>query len=349
MAAEANSAGQFSRKSICSADRDATRKPPLKLHKTVTSNFMKTLANYIATVLMTVFFCSCGQQKKETVDKEADHQILTDSAKIEQYFQWTSNIDYIKAYEYDLSVLPSLEKNRDTVMLLDFLITNFDIVKLFTDFPYQPADLVESVYAIDFNGDDMLDIIYNGGSGGEPNITQVFLNKGDHYKKVFAGYQDIIKADYSNNRINSFTLINPGCCADPQIVEYYYSVTYFENEPTFNLDKTIGYLSQTEKPQRLFSETREFAVKTDNSKLRSDCYLLDNVEHPVYGGNGNAIATYNSGSKGIALGIKGDNGVEWIYAILNSNNKINNCDFPSFLEHPTEIRGWILKTDIEWK
>jgi hypothetical protein len=310
---------------------------------------MKTRANYILTILSTAIFCSCGQQKKETVDNKVDPETQTDSAKFEQYFQWTTNIDYIKAYEYDLSVLPSTEKNRDTVMLLNFLTANYDSVKLYADFPYQPADLVKSVYAIDFNGDDLLDIIYDGGTGGEQNITQLFLNKGDHYKKVFSGYQDIIKADFSNNRLNSFTLINPGCCADPQIAEYYYSVKYIDNEPTFNLDKTIGYLSHTEKPKKSFSETKEFTVQTDKSKLRSDCYALDNLEHPVYGGNGNAIATYKTGSKGKALGIKNDNGVEWIYALMNSNNKIDSCDFPTFLEHPTEIKGWILKTDTDWK
>ena len=55
--------------------------------------------------------------------------------------------------------------------------------------------------------------------------------------------------DYSDNKLHSFTLINPGCCADPQFVEYYFSVEYNDDIPAFVLDKTIGYLSNTEKPQ----------------------------------------------------------------------------------------------------
>lgn len=310
---------------------------------------MTTHSNYIWTILTTLLFCSCGQQKNETVDNNADQNAQTDSAKLERYFQWTEKMDYIKAYDYDLSVLPTTEKNRDTVMLFNFLTTNYDSVKLYADFPYQPTDLVKSIFAIDFNGDNLLDIIYDGPTGGEQNVTQLFLNKGDHYEKVFSGYQDIIKADFSNNRLNSFTLINPGCCADPQIVEYYYSVKYHDNKQTFTLDKTIGYLSQTEKPQRQLSEFKEFVVQTNNAKLRSDCYKFDNVEHPVYGTNGNAIATYKSGSKGKALGMKKDKDVEWIYAIMNSDNKIDSCDFPTFKEQPTELRGWILKTETDWK
>lgn len=310
---------------------------------------MTTRTNYILSILTTVIFCSCGQQKNGIVNNNADHITPTDSAKFEQYFQWSEKIEYIKTYNYDLTVLPKTEKNRDTVLLLNFLKTNYDSVKLYADFPYQPTDLVKSVYSIDFNGDELLDIIYDGGTGGEQNITQLFLNKGDHYQKIFSGYQDVIKAEFSDNRLTSFILINPGCCADPQIVEYYYSVTYADKKPTFKLDKTIGYLSQTEKPQKQLSSPKKFSIINDNAKLRNDCYKLDNVEHPVYGGNGNVIANYKSGSKGIALGIKKDKNAEWIYAIMDSDNKIDSCDFPTFKEQPTEIRGWLLKKDTDWK
>jgi len=310
---------------------------------------MKTRTNYILTILTTLIFTSCGQQKVDTVANDNDQISMTDSAKFEQYFQWTEKVEYIKAYNYDLSVLPSTEKNRDTLMLLNFLTANYDSVKLYADFPYQPTDLVKSVYAIDFNGDDLLDIIYDGPTGGEQNITQLFLNKGDHYEKVFSGYQDVIKADFFNNRLNSFILINPGCCADPQIVEYYYSVTYADNKPTFKLDKTIGYLSHTEKPQKQLFSPKMFSVQANTAKLRSDCYILDNVEHPVYGGNGNVIANYELGSKGKVLGTKRDKNIDWVYAIMNANNKIDSCDFPTFKEQPTEIKGWILKTDTDWK
>jgi hypothetical protein len=296
---------------------------------------MKTSSKYILIFFLTVIICSCRQQKIEVVTDNHSEALLSDSVKFEHYFQWTQHIEYFKSYNYDSSVLLRAEKNRDSLMLLNFLIDNYDGVKLHDDFSYEPADL--------------LDIIYQGPTGGEQNITQIFLNKGDYYIKVFSGYQDVIKADFSNGRLNSFTLINPGCCADPQIVEYYYSVNYTVNIPSFKLDKTIGYLSQTEKPQTQLLTPKGFIVQTNNAKLRSDCYKLDHVEHPVYGDNGNVIANYKSGSKGKTLGIKKDKSVEWIFAIMNSDSKIDSCDFSTFKEQPTEIKGWMLKSDTDFK
>lgn len=293
---------------------------------------------------MTLFFCSCGQQDK-TAANNNEQKALTDSAKVEQYYRWSEKVEYIKVYNFDLSVLAKTEKNRDTVMLLNFITSYYDSIKLFDEFPYTPEVLVKSVYAIDFNGDELLDIIYDGPTGWEQNVTQLFLNKGTHYEKVFSGFQDVIEADFSNNRLISFTLINPGCCADPQIVEYYYSVTYADNNPQFKLNKTIGYLDGTEKPQKLLTPPKKFYIRKDNTKLRTDCYILDNVDL-VYASNGNVIANYKSGSTGLALGFKKDKNVEWIYAIMDANNKFETSDFSTFKEQPTYIKGWLLKTDI---
>lgn len=304
---------------------------------------MKNIAIYILTIITTVTLCSCGKQKK------SDQITQTDSAKFEQYFLWTEKNEYINAYNQDLSILSKIEKNRDTISLLNFLATNFESVKPNGDYQFKPADLINYVYGIDFNGDSLLDIIYDGASGGEQNITQLFLNKVNHYQKVFSGYQDIIEAKFTDNRLTSFVLFNPGCCADPQIVEYYYSVKYKANEPAFTLDKTIGYLDHTEKPQTQFNTSKEVTVKYSNAKLRSDCYILDNVEHPQYGSNGNVMATFAIGSKGKALGMKIHKGVEWIYVRMNSDNKIDSCNFDTFKEQPTEIRGWMLKKDITLK
>lgn len=307
-----------------------------------------TNTNYLLAILTTLIFCSCGQQKQNTIDKKVDPLILTDSAKLEQYYQWQGKIEYFEEKSNSVYVFLNIEKNRDSLLLLQFLTSNYNTVKPIVDFPYKPADLVKSIYAINLNGDQLLDFVYDGPYSGDYKITQIFLNMGGgQYKKVFSGKQDIKELDFTNNKLNSFTLINPGCCADPGKVEYYYSVSYSGKEPSFKLDKTIGYYNITEKPQSIFSNPKEFKVKTDKAKLRFDSYKLD-IEHPFYGINGNSIATYKIGSKGKALGSKKDNENEWVYVIMNSDNKFDNCDFTTLKEQPTEIKGWILKTDIDW-
>jgi len=242
-----------------------------------------------------------------------------------------------------------MRKNRDTLFLKNFLATYYDSVKFYHEFPYQPKDLVKFLYAIDFNGDHLLDVFYQGPTGAEPNITQIFLNKGNCYKKVFTGYQDIVQMTFNKDRLVAFRLYNPCCCADPQIVEYNYEITYKRGEPIFSLDKTIGYLYLTEKADNTFNPVQEFAITVEKSNLRKECYFLDDVEHPVNGSRGNITATYGNGAKGKAIGFKKDQENEWIYVLMEPTTKMEHCDFSTFMAQPTYIYGWILKKDTDLK
>jgi hypothetical protein len=309
---------------------------------------MKKHTNYLLALLTTCTFCSYVQKTRNLVDTIEHAAFQTDSAKLECYFKWQKNSKNINQFKYDSKLLYKIEKNRDSIKLLKFLTKNYKIIKPVADFTYKPTELVQYTFAIDLNGDNLLDIIYVGPYSGDYKITQIFLNSGGHYKKVFSGKQEIVKIGFSKNILSSFTLFNPGCCADPGKVEYFYKVSFSRNNPIFRLTNTIGYYNETEKPLSIFSNTKAFTVKSDKAKLRFDCYSLD-VEHPFYGIYGNSIATYKLGSKGKAIGFKKANDIVWIYAIMSSKNKIDNVDFTTFKVQPTQIRGWILKTDIDWK
>jgi len=307
---------------------------------------MKATTYILIIILGAIPICTMGQDDHSKNDKT---QYLIDSAKIENYFQWTNNIEYQKTYNFDSKVLSNNEKKRDTQFLTNFIENNYDIVKLYDEFPFSPAMLIDYLYAIDINGDNLLDIFYQGPTGGEPNITQIFLNKGEKFERIFKEYQDIIQMAFKNNKLTSLTLINPGCCADPQIVEYHYKVSYENSNPIFSLGKTIGYMSMTEQVETKYEKERKFKTLNNETKLRNDCYFFDNIEHPVYGGEGNVIITYKKGSTGKAIGYKKDTDREWIYVLMDSTNEMASCDFPTFLEHPTEIYGWILKTETDLK
>lgn len=284
-----------------------------------------------------ISFCSYGQNSKADTDK------------IVKYFEWTGKIEYLKEPEYNRTILADNEKNRDTLFLQNFIAMYYDSVKLYNEFPYRPKDLVKYLYAIDLNGDNLLDIFYQGPSGGEPNITQIFLNQGAYFKKVFAGYQDIVQIAFNKSKLVSFKLYNPGCCADPQTVEYNYEITYKKDEPIFSLNTTIGYLYLTEKAENTFNPVQEFAITVDKSNLRKECYFLDDVEHPVNGSRGNITATFKKGAKGKAIGFKKDQENEWIYVLMEPTTKIEHCDFSTFMAQPTYIYGWILKKDTNLK
>ncbi len=292
---------------------------------------------YLLIILTAISFCSHGQNSK------------ADTEKIVKYFLWTGKIEYLKVPEYDRKILADYERNRDTLFLQDFIAMYYDSVKLYKEFPYHPRDLVRFLYAIDFNGDNLLDVIYQGPTGVEPDITQIFLNQGDCYKKIFTGYQDIVRMTFDKNRLVSFGLYNPGCCADPQIVEFNYEIAYKKTEPVFSLDESIGYLYLTEKAENLYDPVLEFAITVDKSNLRKECYFFDDVEHPVNGSRGNITATYRRGAKGKAIGFKIDQENEWIYVLMEPTSKIEQCDFSTFMAQPTHIYGWLLKKDTNLK
>jgi hypothetical protein len=298
---------------------------------------MKMRTNYILIIFTAISFYSYGQIDKTSTDK------------IVKYFEWTGKIEYLKSPEYNRTTLADYERNRDTILLQNFIAMNYDSVKLYDEFPYQLQDLAKYLYTIDLNDDNLLDVFYQGPTGGELNITQIFLNQGFCYKKVFTGYQDIVQMEFNENKLVSFRLFNPGCCADPQIVEYNYEITYKRNEPNFSLNKSIGYLYLTEKAENTFNPVLEFAITVDKSNLRKECYPLDDVEHPVNGSRGNITATYKKGSKGMAIGFKKDQDTEWIYVLMEPTTKIEYCDFSIFMAQPTYIYGWVLKKDTNLK
>ena len=292
---------------------------------------------YLLITLTAISFCLHGQNSNADTDK------------IVQYFEWTEKIERLKEPDYNRTILADYEKNRDTLLLHDFIAMYYDSMNLYNEFPYQTRELVKYLYAIDINGDELLDVFYQGPTGGELNITQIFLNKGTYYKKVFTGYQDIVQMAFNKSKLVSFKLYNPGCCADPQTVEYFHEITYNKDEPIFSLSKTIGYFYPTEKVKNSFNPVQDFFVTVEKSNLRKECYFLDGVEHPVTGGEGNIIAAYKRGAKGKALGHKKDGKNEWIYVLMVSSDKIDHCEFSTFMEQPTEIYGWILKTDTNLK
>ncbi|MCX6351396.1 MAG: hypothetical protein NTX03_06015, partial [Bacteroidetes bacterium] len=175
-------------------------------------------SHYIYIVLAAACL-SCGQNKPKSGNAKCENSNLNDSILLQKYEAFLDKVEYINS-DYDMKVLERIEKSRDTILLENFIKENYDIIKPYKEFSLIPKELVKYTYAIDFNGDSLLDIFYDGPTGAMPRISQIFLNLGTRYKKVFSEYQDIIKMDFINNKLHSFILNNEGCCADPQIVDY---------------------------------------------------------------------------------------------------------------------------------
>ncbi len=306
---------------------------------------------YILTILILV---SCGQKNTSEENKSNStnltevEKIKNDSIELEKHYSYYKKTTYENYRQYNTKIVADYEKERDTLSIIDFLESH--ISKIFTheDFPFEPSDLIKYVFLIDINNDADKDVIYQGPTGGEPNMTVIFLKQDKNYLEVFRQYQDIFEIEFMDDKLSRLALTNPGCCADPQVVDYFYSVSYNDNKPTFKLERTIGYLSSYEKPKNNFSQAKSFTVTQDNAKLRNECYELD-TEHPYYGESGNILTTYKKGSTGRAFAEKNENGVFWLYVLMDKKNKFDNNDFPTFKEQPIELYGWIKKNETDLK
>lgn len=265
--------------------------------------------------------------------------------QIKRYFERNGQAEYLELPKYNQTLVATFASETDSTFLLDFLKRYTDSLNVYSSLPDPTHELLKSLYAIDFNGDRKMDVIYQGPTGGEQTVTQFFLNKGTAFEKVFEAFQYIIYMRFDNNRLASFVLYNPGCCADPQQLEYYYNMKYTPQKIQFEHYKTDGYLWQTEKPNIVYNNFKQLKIKAPIAILRKECYILDNVEHPVNGTNGNQIATYKTGAKGTLLGAKTVDNEEWIYVRMEPDAHMLNCEFSSFTEQPTLVTGWMLKNE----
>jgi hypothetical protein len=297
---------------------------------------------------------SCGNYYTHEVNENGSRSFVVDqldnndSIELVNYLLYTKKYSMENEMEYNTNVIADFEKERDTNSILKFLENNISSIFKSDNYPFTPSELVEYIYQIDINDDELKDVIYHGPTGGEQNVCVIFLNQNETYLEVFRQFQYIFGMEFTENRVSRISLTNPGCCADPQIIDYYYHVIFKDNKPIFELISTRGYLSGFESPKNKYKNEKKFTIIKDGSKLRNDCYELDS-EHPYYGKNGNALTSYQKGSTGRALSEKNENGMVWVYVLMDKKSFFDDNDFPAFMEQPIELYGWIKKQETDLK
>ena len=87
---------------------------------------------------------------------------------------------------------------------------------------YKPDDgympmlsyLENHLHIIDFNGDGLDDIIYDGDSGGEPTEISIYINTGNSFERIFTEYQEIYKIVFENGKVQKLYIRDGGCCCE---------------------------------------------------------------------------------------------------------------------------------------
>jgi len=309
------------------------------------------LKHLITTIsLLSLFSCQSNPSNKQGNESPQSDTLkialVPDSISLEKYHDYLF-ADKLTRHSYKENIPSYLTKivtQKDTTALLRFLANHLGLISNNDkEWHYSNQEILPYLFDIDINGDGQKDIIYNGVTIGEGNVTKIIINHNQDFKKVFETMQDVIKMDFANGKLTKLSISNPGCCSDAQVIDFDYAVTFTaDNQPAFKLINTIGYTRSHELPKIKYKNSRPFHIKEQTAEIRDCCFEL-NTEHPAYGNKGNMIAVYAQNAKGTAIAEKHENGTDWLFVLMDKENKILETQFPSFLEQPTQVYGWIKK------
>lgn len=169
---------------------------------------------------------------------------------------------------------------------------------------------------LDFSGDGVDDVIYDGLVFMRNDAGQVGSGEGTHIKlyQVMGGRAvEVMEHHGSIQRIwkgragqpVSFRTFHPGCCG-----EVHWQIDYFRpvvRGDTVRFEPYHHVLGREEMqmPTRFLPAPKRFVVNNDNYVLRASPKILDAVKtgdaHPSWEGHGNAVAEYGRGARGTAL------------------------------------------------
>lgn len=213
-----------------------------------------------------------------------------------------------------------------------------------TDGPTLP--LIESIHLLDLNGDQHLDVVYNGPVGAESNIVWLFVNEHGYYRKLRPEWWGEIKyLSFRRGRLVMLTLLDFGCCAE--YIE-------FETKYVFNqrleaapvLQRGTAHFTQrpvTEpaaRPQPVLLAADSVAVRAAPIVNDTSTFVYDAV------GEGNVLLKCGKNTQGLVWAIQTDSiGQQWQYIEMLPTLNATSYLMYSKGEIPTRTFGWVRATD----
>ncbi len=216
-----------------------------------------------------------------------------------------------------------------------------------SDFPFYsesekwPEEYSEFFHFIDIDNDNDLDLIYDGWSGSEPMMVNIYLNRKGHFSLIFRQYMNINEIEMENNELQRMVIHDPGCCL--AIMENWY--TYHFNSKRDSVDFWLvdyfTYHNETPKPEILFDKEIKFKVVNSTYHLRITPEIDNESFYFPDDSNGNQIMTYTTGEFGYALAEKCDSTgrVWWYVAMDNKEKRHSNVKDPAAFS-PKYV-GWM--------
>ncbi|MFL1896169.1 hypothetical protein ACJRPK_10725 [Aquimarina sp. 2-A2] len=203
--------------------------------------------------------------------------------------------------------------------------------------------LKHEIRAVDLNNDKLADVIYQGPTMGEGLVLYIFFQTESGFQKVFTSQQGIVKVDWNAEYLDKLYIRNWGCCADPNLTNLVYQVSYSENIPTFKLIwESIEIRSFITKPKHTFT-SKKFEVINEKYKLRANPWIDDKTANDFLGITGNTIGVLKKGYRGTAYASHTDNtGRIWWYVSIDNDYKLENA-YINYDHHGSKphLVGWL--------
>ena len=211
---------------------------------------------------------------------------------------------------------------------------------------YTVKDLRKSLYPVDINGDGRPDIIFSGFSGGEVDLTRIYLNQGSGFSLVFEDYQYIVYLSFNEGKLTRIRTADPGCCDAYLYFQREYKVKYNGSNPDFIRGKQTADFSHAEKPLEMLSKPFTCTSKYDTLLIRASGAIQNEPWNPYMETWGNIIGGYTLKVRMTVLAIKQNQGTEWFYVEIIPDIRPKKSIFYDTDKYPTFIRAWVDRDDV---
>ncbi len=219
--------------------------------------------------------------------------------------------------------------------------------KVKSDFPFYsesenwPENFVDFFHFIDIDNDSDYDLIYDGWSGSEPMMINVYLNEKGHFSLKFIQYMHITDIEIENNELKRLVIHDPGCCAAIMENCYTYHFNSYSDSIDYWLVDYFTYHNETPKPEKLFDKEIKFEVVNSKYHLRIKPEVDNETLYFPDDTQGNQLMTYTTGDFGCAMAEKLDSTgrIWWYVAMDNKENRYSNIKDPAAFS-PKYV-GWM--------
>lgn len=235
--------------------------------------------------------------------------------------------------KYDWSKIETKIDDAQKYRIVNKMKSQFDY---FFDSDYYAKRFKEKLHFTDINNDNRIDVIFNGWSGGEPDITRFFIQTDNGFEKWFEVLQNPLDIKIVDNRINEIIAIDYGCCDSYQVTISKYEVT-----DKLNLVSQTSYINWTDT-KGITIEPIKFEIIRDAYFIRDSPKIDNETENERFETKGNSIGEFVKGQKGIAYKSREDStGRVWWLMESEPLDSLKNSYFYNETEMKSSYIGWI--------